>query len=263
MAELLPGAEPFSRAGGAVGVLLCHGFTGSPHSLRPWAEYLAAQGLAVSVPLLPGHGTTWQDMAPTTSADWYAEAEEALAGLRAQCSEVFVMGLSLGGCLALRLAERNGPDVSGLVLVNPSLAPDTRAFLLAPVLKYVLPSLPGVGSDIKKAGVAELSYDRVPVRAAASLPQIWRQTARHLADVTQPVLVYRSSVDHVVGPASMRVLEAGLTPALLTVRTCGDSYHVATMDNDAQAIFTGSLQFVREHCRDETWCADGSVPETT
>jgi carboxylesterase len=263
MAELLAGAEPFSRAGGAVGVLLCHGFTGSPHSLRPWAEYLAAQGLAVSVPLLPGHGTTWQDMARTTSADWYAEAEEALAGLRAQCSEVFVMGLSLGGCLALRLAEQHGPDVSGLVLVNPSLAPDTRAFLLAPVLKYVLPSLPGVGSDIKKAGVAELSYDRVPVRAAASLPQIWRQTARHLADVTQPVLVYRSSVDHVVGPASMRVLEAGLTPALLTVRTCGDSYHVATMDNDAQAIFTGSLQFVREHCRDETWCADGSVPETT
>ncbi len=263
MAELLPGAEPFSRAGGAVGVLLCHGFTGSPHSLRPWAEYLAAQGLAVSVPLLPGHGTTWQDMARTTSADWYAEAEEALAGLRTRCSEVFVMGLSLGGCLALRLAERHGPDVSALVLVNPSLAPDTRLFLLAPVLKYVLPSLPGVGSDIKKPGVAELSYDRVPVRAAASLPQIWRQTARHLADVTQPVLVYRSSVDHVVGPASMRVLEAGLTPALLTVRTCGDSYHVATMDNDAQAIFTGSLQFVQEHCRDETWCAGGSVPETT
>jgi len=260
MADLLPGAEPFSRAGSAVGVLLCHGFTGSPQSLRPWAEYLADHGVAVSLPLLPGHGTTWQDMARTTAADWYAEVERALAGLRAQCSEVFVMGLSLGGCLALRLAESHGPDVSGLVLVNPSLAPDTKLFLLAPVLKHVLPSLPGIGSDIRKPGTAELSYDRVPVRAAASLPQIWRQTTRDLASVTQPVLVYRSSEDHVVGPSSMRALEAGLVPGLLTVRTCSDSYHVATMDNDAPAIFTGSLQFVRDHCRDETWSAGGTAP---
>jgi carboxylesterase len=263
MAELLPGAEPFSRAGRAVGVLLCHGFTGSPQSLRTWAEYLADHGLAVSLPLLPGHGTTWHDMARTTAADWYAEVERALAALRAQCSEVFVMGLSLGGCLALRLAEIHGPDVSGLVLVNPSLAPDTKLFLLAPLLKYVVPSLPGVGSDIKKPGTTELSYDRVPVRAAASLPQIWRLTTRDLASVTQPVLVYRSSEDHVVGPSSMRALEAGLAPGLLTVRGCSDSYHVATMDNDAQGIFTGSLQFVRDHCRDENWSADGTVRETT
>jgi len=262
MATPLPGAGPFSHMGGAVGVLLCHGFTGSPQSLRPWAEYLAAQGLSVSLPLLPGHGTTWQDLARTGSPDWYAETERALAGLRAQCSEVFVMGLSLGGCLALRLAECHGPGVSGLVLVNPSLAADTRLFLLAPVLKYVLPSLRGIGSDIKKPGAAELSYGRVPVRAAATLPQIWRQTAGQLGDITQPVLVYRSSVDHVVGPASMQVLEAGLPPGLLTVRTCSDSYHVATMDNDAQAIFGGSARFVREHCRDRTWCAGGTVPET-
>ncbi len=70
-------------------------------------------------------------------------------------------------------------------------------------------------------------------------------------------------MDHVVGPASMKVLEAGLAPALLTLRTCSDSYHVATMDNDAQAIFTGSLQFVRDHCRDEAWSTGGTLPETT
>ena len=247
MTEVLPGAEPFSRAGGAVGVLLCHGFTGSPQSLRPWAEYLAGQGLTVSVPLLPGHGTSWRDMARTTSADWYGEAERALAGLRAQCAEVFVMGLSLGGCLALRLAERHGPDVRGLVLVNPSLAPDTRLFLLAPMLKYVVPSMPGVGSDIKKPGVTELSYDRVPVRAAATLPQLWDVTTRSLGDITQPVLVYRSTVDHVVGPASMRVLLRSLPASQVTVRQCPDSYHVATLDNDAETIFEGSVKFVRDH----------------
>lgn len=253
MAQVMPGAEPFFRAGGPVGALLCHGFTGNPASLRPWAEYLAESGLTVSVPLFPGHGTTWRDMATTTAADWYAAAERALDDLRGQCTEVFVMGLSLGGCLALRLAERRRTQISGLVLVNPSLAPDTRLFALAPLLKHVVPSLRGIGSDIRKPGVSELGYDRVPVRSAASLPALWRQTTENLGDVSQPVLAYRSAEDHVVGPASMRVLEAGLAPDLLTVRACNDSYHVATMDNDAQAIFTGSLEFVRAHSRDETW----------
>ncbi len=230
-------------------MLLCHGFTGSPASLRPWAEYLAEAGLTVSVPRLPGHGTTWQEMSRTRWEDWYAEVDRAYEGLAARAGEIFVMGLSMGGCLALRMAELRGAGVSGLVLVNPSIAPDTKLFLLAPVLKLFVPSLPGVGSDIKKEGAHELSYDRVPVRAAATLPALWRVTRSRLAEVTQPVLVYKSAVDHVVGPASMKVLRSGLTAGQLTVRDCPDSYHVATLDNDAPAIFAGSLEFVRSHSR--------------
>ena len=121
-----------------------------------------------------------------------------------------MFGLSMGGCLALRLAETHGDAVRGLVLVNPSLAPDTKLFLLAPVLKHVIRSLPGIASDIKKPGAHEIGYDRVPVRAAATLPKLWNETVRNLGQVTQPVLVYRSTTDHVVGPASMRALLAGL-----------------------------------------------------
>jgi len=247
MSPVLPGAEPFDHDGGPVGVLLCHGFTGSPQTLRGWAEYLAAHGLTVSLPRLPGHGTTWQDMARTGGDDWYAAADAAFGRLASRCEEAFAFGLSMGGCLALRLAETRA--VRGLVLVNPSLAPDTRLFLLAPVLKHVLPSLPGITSDIKKAGVRELGYDRVPVRAASTLPKLWSATVSHLGEVTRPVLVYRSTVDHVVGPASMRALLAGLRDGQVTVRECADSYHVATLDNDAGAIFEGSLKFVQDNSR--------------
>src|SRR6202050_4615475 len=142
---VLPGAEAFSHAGGRAGVLLCHGFTGSPQSLRPWAEYLAKAGLTVNLPRLPGHGTTWQEMNRTRWEDWYAEVDRALDELRADTDEIFVMGLSMGGCLALRLPELHGAAGSGLVLVNPSLTGDTRLLMLAPVLKFVLPSLKGIG----------------------------------------------------------------------------------------------------------------------
>ena len=102
---LLPGAEPFEHAGGPVGVLLCHGFTGSPQTLRTWAEHVAGQGCTVSLPRLPGHGTTWQDLARTGWQDWYAEVDAAFGALASWCEQTFVFGLSMGGCLALRLAE--------------------------------------------------------------------------------------------------------------------------------------------------------------
>jgi carboxylesterase len=246
---VMPGAEPWLHEGGPTGALLCHGFTGTPSSLRPWAEYLAAAGLTVSLPRLPGHGTTWQEMARTRWEDWYGEIDRAYEELRGKTGEVFVMGLSLGACLALRLAELHGDGVAGLVLVNPSLAPDTKLFLLAPVLKLVVPSMPGVGSDVKKEGVREQAYDRVPVRAAASLPHLWRVTRKRLGEISQPVLVYRSTTDHVLGPASMELLRSALQPGTLTVRDCPNSYHVATIDNDAPEIFAGSLEFVRKHSR--------------
>ena len=246
---LLPGAEPFTHQGGATGVLLCHGFTGSPQSLRPWAEYLAEAGLSVSLPRLPGHGTTWQEMARTRWEDWYAEVDRAFDDLRAQSDEIFVMGLSMGACLALRLAEVRGSAVSGLVLVNPSVTADTRLFLLAPALKFVLPSLKGITSDIKKQQTSELGYDRIPVKAAATLPGLWRITQSQLGDVTQPVLVYHSTVDHVVGAASLEVLRKALPGGRMEVRDLPDSYHVATLDNDAPTIFAGSLEFVRTHSR--------------
>jgi carboxylesterase len=244
---VLPGAEPYSHAGGQTAVLLCHGFTGSPQSLRPWAEYLAAAGLTVSLPRLPGHGTTWREMARTRWEDWYAEADRALGELQASADEIFVMGLSVGACLALRLAELHGESVSGLVLVNPSVTADTKLFLLAPVMKLLVPSLKAVGNDIKKPGATELAYDRTPTKAAATLPGLWKVTQRDLAEITAPVLVYRSQDDHVVGPASLDVLRAAVPAARLEVRQCADSYHVATLDNDAEAIFAGSLEFVRSH----------------
>jgi carboxylesterase len=244
---VLQGAEPFSHRGGPTGVLLCHGFTGSPQSLRPWAEYLADAGLSVSLPRLPGHGTTWQEMARTRWEDWYAEVDRAFDELRGVTEDIFVMGLSMGGCLALRLAELRGQAISGLVLVNPSVTAESKLFLLAPIMKFIVPSLKGVGSDIAKPGVTELAYDRTPVKAAATLPGLWRLTQRHLDQVTQPVLVYRSAADHIVGPANLEILRRALPPGRLEVKELQNSYHVATLDNDAQAIFAGSLDFVRSH----------------
>ena len=244
---VLPGAEPVDVPGGPVGVLLSHGFTGTTQSIRPWAEHLAAAGLTVRAPRLPGHGTTWQDMNTTGWDDWYGELERAFLDLHSRCESVFVMGLSMGGTLTLRLAELQADRVAGIVVVNTSLASERKDAVLAPLLSKVVPSFPGVGSDIKKAGVTELAYARVPLKAFVSLRRAWPVVRADLARITCPVLVYRSRVDHVVEPVSGRALLAGLAGGTVEERVLEDSYHVATLDNDAPAIFDGSLAFVRAH----------------
>jgi carboxylesterase len=246
---LMPGAEPFRHDGGPVGALLCHGFTGTPQSLRPWAEHLAGEGITVRLPRLPGHGTTVSEANLTTWHDWYAELERNLLELSGQCDQVFVMGLSMGGTLALRLAEEHGEAVSGLVLVNPSLLTKRPDRFLLPALQLALHTWSGIASDIKKPGVTELAYDRVPLKAAYSLSKLWTVTRSDLDRVTQPILVFRSREDHVVEPDSCVVLREKVASQDVEEVVLENSYHVATLDNDAQTIFAGSVEFVRRHAR--------------
>jgi carboxylesterase len=246
---LLPGAEPFRHDGGPIGALLCHGFTGTPQSLRPWAEHLAAADVTVRLPRLPGHGTTVAEANLTTWHDWYAELERNLAELSAQCEQVFVMGLSMGGTLAIRLAEEHGGEITGLVLVNPSLLTKRPDRFLLPVLRLFVPSWTGIASDIKKPGEVELAYDRIPMKAAYSLSKLWITTRADLGKVTQPILIYRSADDHVVEPDSSALLKEKVASGDVREVVLEDSYHVATLDNDAPTIFEGSVEFVRRLAR--------------
>ena len=242
---VMPGAEPFAADADdpRIGVVLSHGFTGTTQSMRPWAGALHAAGFSVRLPRLPGHGTRWQDANRTRWQDWYGEIERAHDELAGRCEHVFAMGLSMGGTLVTRLAEQR--PVAGLVLVNPSYATERADAKLARYIAWAVPSRPGIASDIKKAGVEELGYDRTPVAAFAQLQKLWVPTLADLGGITAPIRLFRSREDHVVEPLSARLLVRGATSTTVHETVLEDSYHVATLDNDAPLIFSGSIEFVR------------------
>jgi carboxylesterase len=260
--SVLPGAEPFlfepapneasatAPAGhaGQVGVVLCHGFTGSPQSMRPWGEYLRDAGFAVHCPRLPGHGTRWQDMNATRWEDWYGELERALDAMLDRVSaaggRVFAMGQSMGGTLVTRLAQERGADVAGLVLVNPSYLTLRKDAVLLPAISRLVPSFPGIAGDIKKPDVTELAYTRIPLKAAYSLQRLWKVVRTDLPKVDVPIRLFRSAEDHVVEPINGRVLLEGVSSTDVDEVVLTNSYHVATLDNDADRIFAGSVEFV-------------------
>ncbi|MEO6884707.1 MAG: alpha/beta fold hydrolase [Jatrophihabitantaceae bacterium] len=241
---VLAGAGAYSADGGPVGVVVSHGFTGTPASMRPWAEHLAAAGFTVRLPLLPGHGTQWQDANATGWPDWYGAIEAVFDELAGRCESVFAVGLSMGGTLVTRLAEVKGDRVAGLVLVNPAYATERFDAKLAPLIKWIVRSRPAIGNDIKKPDTTELAYDRTPVPAFASLLKLWKVVVPDLDRVTAPILLYRSREDHVVEPLSGRILQQRATSTTVREVVLENSYHVATLDNDAETIFRGSVEFI-------------------
>jgi carboxylesterase len=246
---VVPGAEPFAHDGGPVGVLLSHGFTGSPASMTPWAHYLADRGHTVRVPRLPGHGTTWQEMNTTRWHDWYATVNAALTELTDRCDRVAVCGLSMGAALAMRLAEVRPDDIDALVLVNPVVGVKNWQLKLLPALKWLVPSMPGIGNDIKKPGGDEVGYDRTPLKALASQLGGWREIRADLDKITAPLLVFRATDDHVVDATSLGLIRDGVSSSVTEYVTLENSYHVATLDHDAPVIFERSAAFIAEHAR--------------
>ncbi|MBP2266546.1 carboxylesterase [Pseudarthrobacter sp. PvP004] len=245
--KMFPDFSPFhsswTGAGPRVGVVMSHGFTGSPHSVRPWAQHLAEAGYAVRLPLLPGHGTSWQDMATRSWREWHRAVDDAYLELASECDYVFSAGLSMGGTLALRIAATR--PVAGTVVVNPGLVLDDPRAVIVAALKYVVRTTPAIANDILKPDQDEGAYARTPVAAAHQLKKMYKDTAAILPRISSPVRVYKSTVDNVISNASLEFLRSRVQ-APVDVSYLHNSRHVATLDNDAPEIFSGTVDFIQK-----------------
>ena len=239
-----PGHGPNAR----IGIAICHGFTGSPLSVMPWALHLADQGYAVSVPLLPGHGTDWRQLARTAWQDWYRSYEEAFLDLSARTDMTFTAGLSMGGAIALLATSRH--HVSGVTIVNPGLSFYDRRVRVIGVLKYFQRTTVPLQEDQTGAPATDDGdYSRTPLAAVHELKKLFGTATRGLPRVDAPVQVFKSRTDAVVPPTSLALLEKGLRGNLAEVVDLASSGHVATLDVDAPAIFEKSKAFVAAHAR--------------
>jgi len=240
-----PGCEAWSSPGGGPhGALVLHGFTGSPVSMRPVGGALAAAGFAVELPRLPGHGTDVADLIPTTFDDWLAEAERALGALRARVPDgrIVVVGLSMGGALTVALAERHD-DLAGIVAINtPVAVSDEMRGVVQQLLDGGMEVMDSIGNDIAAPGVDEGSYDQTPLRPLLSLIEAGDELRAHLGDVRCPVLVITSRQDHVVSPTDSDVLAESVRGPVERV-WLERSYHVATLDVDADLVCEATVDF--------------------
>ncbi|MCX6096996.1 MAG: alpha/beta fold hydrolase [Caldiserica bacterium] len=236
--------KPFSATGTTgVGCLVMQGFTGTVGSIRYYAEALAAKGLSVEAPRLTGHGTRWQDVNKVRYTDWIHDADQAYQLLARRCDKVFVTGLSMGGTLILYLAEHH-PEIAGVITVNaPVFMTDRRAPFL-PIIKYLIASTPAIASDIMEPGIIEPAYDRTPTAGAHEMVKLLGVTRRDLGLIAQPLLVMRSTHDHVVPHECGQFIMDHTVSSDKQMIVFERSAHVVTMDYDKDGVVDSAWKFI-------------------
>jgi carboxylesterase len=240
---IVPGAEPFRFDRADDGVLMVHGFSGSPASLRPMGEWFAEQGVSVLGVRLPGHGTTLEDLARRPWIEWSAEVAHGLQDIRTRCTRVLVLAQSFGAALAVRLAAERPREVDALALLNPYLF-DARLLIL-PIARHVKRTAKPVGDDIARPGVTEIAYPQLPVPAVVQMAEVQRLARRDLPRVTAPALVFRSTRDHVIPRSNARRVFDALGSARKRLVECPRSYHVVSLDHDAPMVRARALELLR------------------
>ncbi len=253
---MMPGAEPWSAAGrgrrGRVGVVVTHGFAAGPRVTRPLGQRLGAAGYTVDVPLLPGHGTSVGDLARARYRDWIEHLQRIVDHLAGRCEQVVLIGHGLGGTLSLDLACRRPDQVDAVVSMNaPITAPTSPLSRASAVLQWLVPYVPrGVAGlpadDIARPDVEEGAYQIVAARAVRSLFRELPRIRAQLLDLTQPLLVVHSTVDHTVPPSDATELMELVGSADLRRLVCERSYHVVLLDHDAPIVEDAVLDFLED-----------------
>lgn len=232
------------KKNGHIGIVLVHGFTGSPAAMRPWAEFLNAHGYSVRVPLLPGHGTKPADLNEIEWPEWPAKVLSEISELQKHCSQIFVAGLSMGGGTTLQVASTHGDQLSGIILVNPMI----HARGISPQLAYVISRGVkfgrSVGNDIKRKGVTEYSYDKMPYRGIHQLLSMLKLTRAALPSIKVPMQLFHSVDDHTLTVSNTEIIMREIGSPNKSRIELLNSYHVATLDFDSDLIFANSLTFI-------------------
>ncbi len=244
--KILPGAEPIFIKGGKNGLLLIHGFTGSPYEMKPLAERFAKQGYTISAPLLCGHGTKAEDMLPCKWYDWFINVKEALFALRKTCDTIFVAGLSMGGSLALHLAAHY--QIEGVIALAPGLIlKDKKAGLI----KYVTPFMKmkkksGPRADINTDEKDKtVNYDKIPLKPTLELLKLFNHLEMDLPEIYAPLFLAHSQNDHVVAFESSEIIYKKVSSKNKQFLRLKESFHILTLDVEKEILFREIDLFVK------------------
>lgn len=246
MQLLDPLAAPFLFEGtNGEGVLLLHGFTGTPAHFRMMGKFLTERGYTVHAPLLAGHGTSLEEMDRTTRRDWVQSARDGLA-LLSGSAHVHLVGLSMGGLISLLLAGQG--EVASITTIDTPVKLWDRRDPLVHILKHVERFHSWNGPEDPPRGEAAryfIQYDGFPLGAASELLRLKREALRHLDRVHAPALIIQSRADETVRPESAVILARRLGSSRKRILWLEHSRHNALLDTERDIMDEAILEHLR------------------
>jgi len=239
---IIRGAEPFFLPAGRRGVLLVHGFTGSPSEMRLMGEFLQQRGFTVLGPRLCGHGTNAAEMADTAWPHWYCSVEDGYHLLKAVCDDVAVVGLSMGGLLALKLASEY--RLRRIVSLNTPIFIADRRLPLLPLVRVFRNFIPKRRRQAAVDSCYNIGYDQTPLDSLSSLLELIKEVDGLLPVLGAPTLIVQSRKEHTIRPESARHIYDRLGSPDKKLVWLERSGHVVTLDVEHQEVFEMVADFL-------------------
>lgn len=245
---IIAGAEPFFLPGGRRGVLLIHGFTGLPAELRLLGEYLHKRGYTVLGVRLAGHATDTQDLVRQTAEDWLDSARDGYALLSGVCEQVAVIGHSMGGVLALRLAaEKKVAQV--VTLAAPIYIAEERGIkalppreqcegLMVPKSRRRLKNVPPAANS---------TYRQMPLLSVHELLSAISKLKPHLPEVLAPILIMHSRADHTAAPRSAGYIYDHVGSRVKEMFWLEKAGHLLPLEPERELVFARAAAFLEEN----------------
>ncbi|MEW9702274.1 alpha/beta hydrolase [Paenibacillus sp. SI8] len=226
-----------------MGILMVHGFTGSPSEFRRIGYELQDEGYTVNAVRLPGHGTTPEEMIRTGWTDWYGHVLESHDSLAAVCKSVVVMGHSMGGLLALKLAvERH---VTGVISLATPIFLATRKIVLASLLQHFIEYLEKKPKQIPTLLDESCAYTKTPIRCVVSLRKLLKQVKSLLPQVEAPIWIGQGTRDAVVRQESAAFLHQQTRSEVKEIHYYPQSSHGLLLDHEREQIYADISLFIQ------------------
>lgn len=239
---------------GKKGVMLIHGFTATPQSFHYLLKHLLKADFTVFAPLLEGHGSSITEFEKTNHEDWYKSVEKAYLRLAKKCDSVIVVGLSMGGLLALRLAYHH-PKIKGLALFSTPLFLDSFVIkILFPLVwktplrflyKYQKKLIASINDPHEEA--AHEAYDKIPIVSVANLLALQKEVRQKLKFIHQPTLIVHATGDKTVPVENLEYIRACIGSKETETVTLKNSNHIITVDYDREIVAKKLLKFIKKY----------------
>jgi len=247
---IIPTAEPFLFPGGSTGILLIHGFTGTPKEMLSMGKYFSDRGYSVLGVRLAGHATQPEDLIRTNWQDWMSSVEDGYYQLLGFSDKIVIAGLSMGGVLSLLFAVQN--KISGLITMSTpySLPSDPRIRFL-PWLWRVMPGVPKGDPDWQDIALQEdhISYSYYPTKGILELRSLVTEMQSALPNITTPTLLMHSRKDRGVKYEHMEKIFNKIGSLEKEMFTIENSGHVIVRDLEKDRVFEAAANFIQRVCR--------------
>ncbi|CAM2946460.1 acyl-CoA synthetase [Legionella steigerwaltii] len=258
-----------------VGVLLVHGYSGTPGEVSELAFQLAKSDITVAVPQLAGHCSSYSDLKNTNWQDWYTSVKKAFDLLSQHCEKIFVAGLSAGSLLALNLALENPEHIAGVILLSPVFFYDgwniskwQRAFnslMIHSYLRYIYKvrdKAPyGIKNETIREAIASLLVNGkekniaktgnmiVPALGLYEVDKLIKYIQGKLSCIKSPTLVVHSLDDDMASYKNAEYVKNHIGSELIEIVYLNNSYHIITLDNEKELVALNLIRFIKQNSK--------------